>query len=123
MVHSSTYFLRLAASETTLSAEMKVSTLFLLTASFPFPLWHDLNLATSFHSISLDLEGEDGGLDAIGDRGVLRILDEAAVGERLALDHVRGGAFHRDLVRLGQEHPLELRVESRQRCPTGRSHT
>ena len=27
---------------------------------------------------------------------MLRVLDEAAVDERLALDHVRGGVFHRE---------------------------
>ena len=45
MVHSSTYFLRLVASATNLSAEMKVSTLFFLTASFTFPLSRDPFLA------------------------------------------------------------------------------
>ena len=42
MVHSSTYFLRLLASATNLSAEIKVSTLFFLTASFTFPFTRDL---------------------------------------------------------------------------------
>ena len=101
-MHSSTYFLRLVATGTILSAETTVSTLFFLTASFTFPLWRDLHLATSFHSISLALEDDDFGLEALGDRGVPRVLDEAAVDERLALeDHVRGGVFHRDLVRAG----------------------
>ena len=54
-----------------MSAEMKVSTLFFLTTSFTFPLSRDLYLATSFHSMSLVLDGEDVGLDALGDRGVL----------------------------------------------------
>jgi hypothetical protein len=44
-------------------------------------------LATSFHSISRVLEGEDVGLDALADRGVLRVLEEAAVDERRARDH------------------------------------
>ena len=60
-----------------------MSTLFFLTASFTFPLSRDLHLATSFQSISLVLEGEDVGIDVLGDRGVLRILDDAAVDERL----------------------------------------
>ena len=62
MVRGSTYFLSLAALATILFAEKMVSTLFFLTASFTFPFTCGLSLATSFHSISVVLEGEDGGL-------------------------------------------------------------
>ena len=101
-MHSSTYFLRLVATGTILSAETTVSTLFFLTASFTFPLWRDQYLATSCSTRSPSFSKakmaafEDGGLDALGDRGVLQVLDEAAADERLALDHVRGGVFHRE---------------------------